>query len=702
MVLCVFILIKNLPSLFNADLESNLNNKVIYGSNNTSTSSTNISKSGEHTSLTTPKKYYFSSISGDDSRTPAQASNAATPWKTISKLNSYFTNLNAGDSVLFKRGEIFSGTIRIKKSGALNNNIKFSAYGTGPKPMINGLTKISGWTLVGNGIYESSVNPGLLTNVKMLAINNIPFAMGRYPNANSANKGYFNFESHNANLSITDYQLHPSPNWSGAEIVIRKKRFVRERGLILSHIGNTLTYLAGSAVPLDGFGYFIQNDIRTLDQFGEWYYNPLTKKISMYFGGYKPSDFTVQANYLDTLVSLRVFSYITFDNICFNGGGAFGFDVYNSNYSEIKNCDIYLCGEGIKAAISNNLNLSSNKILNCSSMGIDLVNAVHNANVRNNIIRKTGLFPGMGFNTGNSFSGLISENSNGSLFEYNQIDSSGFGGIEFSGNNLTIKNNLVNYYALTLDDIGGIYSSGGSDTNIISTNRKITGNIILNGIGIPEGTTVNYGLTGGIYLDNNCTNMQITGNTCFNNYWGLIVHNSKKNLIRANTLYDNTINFYMLQNPPHQKVRNDTVKSNIIVAKDAIRKTGSYQTTANDISYFGMIDSNYYARPIDDNYTIQTVIYYGLPNQIVSQRNFSQWQTYSGFDAHGSKSPETITDTSQISFKYNATQSPLKIALAPGSWIDVKKTSYSGSVTLQPYTSIVLIPASGSGLITLR
>ena len=59
---------------------------------------------------TSAAKYYFSSQSGDDSRTSLQAQNPATPWKTLNKLNT-FMNLQPGDSVLFKRGETFYGTL---------------------------------------------------------------------------------------------------------------------------------------------------------------------------------------------------------------------------------------------------------------------------------------------------------------------------------------------------------------------------------------------------------------------------------------------------------------------------------------------------------------------------------------------------------------------------------------------------------------
>ena len=53
--------------------------------------------------------YYFSSSDGDDSRTSAQAQNSSTPWKSIDKLNSFFSRLQPGDQVLFKKGDIFTG-----------------------------------------------------------------------------------------------------------------------------------------------------------------------------------------------------------------------------------------------------------------------------------------------------------------------------------------------------------------------------------------------------------------------------------------------------------------------------------------------------------------------------------------------------------------------------------------------------------------
>ena len=50
---------------------------------------------------------YYLSVSGNDKN----AGTKMQPWKTIQKLNSI--PLKPGDKVLFKAGEIFSGTIQI-------------------------------------------------------------------------------------------------------------------------------------------------------------------------------------------------------------------------------------------------------------------------------------------------------------------------------------------------------------------------------------------------------------------------------------------------------------------------------------------------------------------------------------------------------------------------------------------------------------
>lgn len=75
-------------------------------------------------------KIYYISAEGDDNNDGLSEEAA---WKTINHLNS--TPMLPGDIVLFRRGDEFRGKITLK------NGITYSAYGEGPKPIINGSTR---------------------------------------------------------------------------------------------------------------------------------------------------------------------------------------------------------------------------------------------------------------------------------------------------------------------------------------------------------------------------------------------------------------------------------------------------------------------------------------------------------------------------------------------------------------------------------
>jgi hypothetical protein len=72
----------------------------------------------------------------------------------------------------------------------------------------------------------------------------------------------------------------------------------------------------------------------------------------------------------------------------------------------------------------------------------------------------------------------------------------------------------------------------------------------------------------------------------------------------------------------------------------------------------------------------------------------AQWQSFSGMDKNSKASPKTITSLSSLRFEYNATSSSKTVSLGQ-AYIDVKGVSYPSSITLAPYTSAVLIVASG-------
>lgn len=271
--------------------------------------------------------YYFSSSQGNDDRSEKQAQSSSTPWKTLDKLNSFFNNLQPGDAVLLKRGDIFYGSIRVNKSGTAGSPIAIGAYGSGVKPVITSFISIKGWTANGTykGVYQS-VNTSLGSTVNAVLINGEVQELGRYPNSDAPNKGYLAIESHDGKTSITDNDLSSSVDWTGAELVLRSRRWVIDRDVIISQSGNTIFYTPSSKYePNNKYGYFIQNDIKTLDKPGEWYYDPSSKQLSVFFGKNNPSSYTIQAPSIDNLISSSNNSNIVFDNLQIKGANVCGF-----------------------------------------------------------------------------------------------------------------------------------------------------------------------------------------------------------------------------------------------------------------------------------------------------------------------------------------------------------------------------------------
>jgi len=84
---------------------------------------------------------YYVKNNGDDSKSGASNGQA---WKTIAKVNA--SSFNAGDIILFKKGDEWRETLTIPSSGSSGSQITFGAYGTGVDPIINGSDLVSTWT----------------------------------------------------------------------------------------------------------------------------------------------------------------------------------------------------------------------------------------------------------------------------------------------------------------------------------------------------------------------------------------------------------------------------------------------------------------------------------------------------------------------------------------------------------------------------
>jgi len=254
-------------------------------------------------SIATSATDYYVSSAGNDA---ANGLSESTAWKTIGKVNSAFSAFQPGDRILFRRGDTFYGTLKVTRSGLAGNPITIGAYGSGNRPVISGFTTISSWTNEGGGIFSRAITSE--SSPVMVSFDGVNTAMGRFPNS-----GWMTIDSHNTNQSLTDADLNSGiTNWTGAEVVIRVKPYIVNHLPITGHTNQTLTFSTGTIYDLiNGYGYFIQNDKRTLDTYKEWYSDG--SRFYMYFGSQIPGNHIVKVSTVDNGVNIVNCRYITID-----------------------------------------------------------------------------------------------------------------------------------------------------------------------------------------------------------------------------------------------------------------------------------------------------------------------------------------------------------------------------------------------------
>lgn len=629
---------------------------------------------------------YYIAASGNDANSGTSTS---TPWKTLNKLNSFFSSLKPGDNVYLNRGDVFYGSITINKSGASGSPITISAYGSGADPVITGFTSVGSWTSVGTNVWESSSAISSLSGCNMVLVNGVNVAMGRYPNS-----GYLTYQSFSGLTSLTSSSLG-STNWTGAEVVIRKNDWTIDRCPIAAQAGTTITYINQytSDALTANYGFFIQNDPRTLDAQNEWYYNPSTKKIRVYSAG-TPSN--VQVSTVSSLVINNGFDYINIDNITFTGPSenAIYFSGGSSDYCNVQNCTISYCGQnGILFTNGSNTNITNNVINVCNRAGVES-DAGSNNTISGNTITNIGLVVGQAYDAVKT-DGIYAASTNVTI-KNNVVKGVSYNGIiiSYATGNAMVQYNYVDGSNLVLDDGGGIYTMSKA-----SGTRTIDHNISLNAIGNRDGTNNTTRSTcAGIYLDDNSNNVVVTNNTAANcSTDGFKLHKITGCTINNNTSYNNGNRQVYFQNETTTaSIYNNKMNNNIFVAR-SYNSSNKHQwvlgftSVTNDIANFGTADYNYYARPISEGNTFDTY----QSNTGSVNRTLASWQSFTGQDAHSKTSPVAITDTNNLRFEYNASSSSKTINLG-ATYIDMMNNSYNGSITLAPYSSAVLIKTGAS------
>lgn len=139
------------------------------------------------------RKFYVSN-SGSDANSFTAAQNSSTPWATMSKVSSSMSSFTSGDSILFKKGDSFRGTLNIQSKTGLF----FGSYGTGEKPLFWG----TGATIY--ALFRTSTS----TNIVFRGLSVSDTTISSTDRTVMAKiKNVFAIENSSANITIKDVKM---------------------------------------------------------------------------------------------------------------------------------------------------------------------------------------------------------------------------------------------------------------------------------------------------------------------------------------------------------------------------------------------------------------------------------------------------------------------------------------------------------------
>lgn len=659
----------------------------------------------------------------------------ANPWTSLASIN--WTSIAAGDSLLLKRGDIFNEKFTIGKSGSSGSPIIISAYSTGANPIISGFTSVSSWTNVSGNIWESSSAITTSANMlNMVTVNGTFQAIGRYPKVTASNGGWLTITSHTWSGGSAPWTgsvtgvLAGTTDYTGGEVIMRTEHWIIDRATITSqsYSGGSITvnfteqrgwFGSTGYQPQNNFGFFMQNDADACTAQGDWYYNTSTKKIGMYSVG-TPSNVKVAT--IDTLVSENGQSYVNMYGLDFTGANMSLFDMAGSGTTNwiIDHCNFSY--SGVQGITIDNNSANNNTVQYCTFNQIGS-RAISGANttyftVQHNKVSNINMIAGMGQGgDGDGFPVYVS-GANG-LVQYNELYNLGLAGIVYNGANTVVRYNYIHDFCKIKDDQAAIYSSDGGTPGSFSTYRQVYNNICINGgrnldtTGAPSPEQVV-----GIYLDIRASYANVYNNTVASvGGNGFRINGGTYDTIKNNTFYDNDIANYVGTTP-----QDGTLPGNIIVKKNnSVAKKSNQLLWANinasanpSVSTWGVFDSNYLCRPINETNNIQqgcngyTYAEHGGMFQenrsgTITEYSTDKWITYSGLETNSKTSPKTVSSTDSILFVYNPTDHDSTVSLNAKTYFGVDSTVYeSGSITLSAYTSKVLIYRSEMSVLPIN
>ena len=622
-------------------------------------------------SLVSPRNYYagtkyYISTSGTGS---GNGLSTSTPW-TLAQWNAS-SAWGAGDSVFIKAGDTLRGRMNFTRSGSAGNKVYVGRYGTGANPVVSGYTQLTTWTSYGGNVWAAAV-PNLKAYLHNFMVNGQLYHQARYPNT-----GFITFTP-GSTTSITTSESSP-PNHVGDSVIVKSSRYTLDHAKITAQTGSVYTITSVPYTGVGGIGFYYFGDVKFLDTANEYAVVPTGDSVRIY-STVDPNTQGTYASTTDTLAYVTG-SYITFEHITFQGGNmANVLNPFGSGNLTFRNCYNNLGWFGYDIR-SQRDTITGGTIRDMLNVGVwaPTNNISKYCGIIGVTIRAIGVIPGMGkTNTGN-YEAINFPADDFYCFNVD-IDSVGYHGIFSSFDSVWIGYNIVNHHCLLLSDGGGIYVWEQNLTHFTHP-RVIIGNLVLNGFGNTEGTTVTAGtMANGIYTDGKSNQVIISYNTCMGNSGpGLYNHGDTMTYL-YNRSYDNGLCQFILSEFSGQPITGIDMRYNYFGCPDTSKALVFLYSPANDITSFLVnADSNYYATT-----NAVTPFQTQANGGSIIKRTLASWQSAMSFDSHSSHR------TGALSLQYN-TLFTNKNTYFRGRYINPAGNGFNQLVPLGPLASEILL-----------
>lgn len=623
--------------------------------------------------LTGNATIYYVSTAGNDSNSGTSAENA---WKSLSKVSNF--DFKPGDQILFKRGDQWTGTITVKSSGTSGSPIVYGAFGTGSNPKIYGSEKITNWKNHSGNIYKATVSKA----VNQLFVNDDKLKVARHPNS-----GYLKVTSVQSSKKFTSTDLSSGIDYTGASWFGRTGYYFNPTHNVVSSSGNSITLDEVPQKDLNvGEGFVLMNKLSFLDQAGEWCYDPTNKTVYLWLpNGDSPDNYTIKGSTYDRGIYASRKNYITIQGLELLHQAGKGIEIaYSNNWVIDGNIFSYPDSYAIiEETYGENHKVSNNRVTGANHIGFQL--RTNNSEVSDNVISNIGLLDNLGISGNGKYyygSAMFVAGKN-NVIRYNRITDINYNGIYFAGPKNLIEYNFIENTCLMKGDGGGIYTTQ-PGTNP-TTGSVVRHNIIINTVGSNQGYTSNVQFGDGIYIDESAHGVIVEYNTVYKSAnAGIKLHKTDANIVRHNTVMDSRMAIQVLKSSGSTKTK---IHNNILYStgNGDVNKYEPRQLMIRVSSPNAEINNNIYRNPYESTGIFRGDKYW----------SFGEWKSGMGFDKNSVCNHSKLNSGEKEKLFYNDTKQDKSYNIGNNVYKDIDGKNVTGTFTLKPFTSrILIVPSS--------